>query len=74
MHEQEYDSLLESTFKTELVSLLARRFEERTQRKLPLKFANTSVSPFTERISVTPGSGLSLLFAGGCGSLGVGEH
>ncbi|XP_023669835.1 unconventional myosin-Ie isoform X1 [Paramormyrops kingsleyae] len=41
LHEQEYDSLLESTFKTELVSLLARRFEERTQRKLPMKFANT---------------------------------
>uniref|UniRef100_A0A6Q2X1G8 Osteoclast-stimulating factor 1 n=1 Tax=Esox lucius TaxID=8010 RepID=A0A6Q2X1G8_ESOLU len=41
LHEQEYDSLLECTFKTEFISLLARRFEERTQRKLPLKFGNT---------------------------------
>uniref|UniRef100_A0A8C9VZ85 Osteoclast-stimulating factor 1 n=1 Tax=Scleropages formosus TaxID=113540 RepID=A0A8C9VZ85_SCLFO len=41
IHEQEYDSLLECTFKTEFVSLLARRFEERSQRKLPLKFGNT---------------------------------
>uniref|UniRef100_A0A8C7L938 Osteoclast-stimulating factor 1 n=1 Tax=Oncorhynchus kisutch TaxID=8019 RepID=A0A8C7L938_ONCKI len=41
LHEQEYDSLLECTFKTEFISLLARRFEERTQRKLPLKFGTT---------------------------------
>ncbi|XP_056463319.1 unconventional myosin-Ie isoform X1 [Gadus chalcogrammus] len=41
LHEQEYDSLLECVFKTELVSLLSRRFEEKTQRTLPLKFSNT---------------------------------
>ncbi|XP_064835233.1 unconventional myosin-Ie-like isoform X2 [Oncorhynchus masou masou] len=41
LHEQEYDSLLECTFKTEFISLLARRFEERTQRNLPLKFGTT---------------------------------
>ncbi|XP_045074319.1 unconventional myosin-Ie, partial [Coregonus clupeaformis] len=41
LHEQEYDSLLECTFKTEFISLLTRRFEERTQRKLPLKFGTT---------------------------------
>ncbi|XP_064192447.1 unconventional myosin-Ie [Anguilla rostrata] len=41
LHEQEYDSLLECMFKTEFISLLARRFEERTQRKLPLKFNTT---------------------------------
>lgn len=41
LHEQEYDSLLECVFKTEFISLLARRFEEKTQRKLPLKFNNT---------------------------------
>uniref|UniRef100_A0A7N6BYS8 Osteoclast-stimulating factor 1 n=1 Tax=Anabas testudineus TaxID=64144 RepID=A0A7N6BYS8_ANATE len=41
LHEQEYDSLLECIFKTEFISLLARRFEEKTQRKLPLKFSNT---------------------------------
>lgn len=41
LHEQEYDSLLESVFKTELISLLAKHYEEKTQRKLPLKFNNT---------------------------------
>ncbi|XP_074522554.1 unconventional myosin-Ie isoform X1 [Halichoeres trimaculatus] len=41
LHEQEYDSLLECVFKTEFISLMARRFEEKTQRKLPLKFSNT---------------------------------
>ncbi|OCT89536.1 unconventional myosin-Ie [Xenopus laevis] len=40
LHEQEYDSLLESLFKTEFVSLLSKHFEEKTQRKLPLKFNN----------------------------------
>lgn len=44
LHEQEYDSLLECVFKTEFISLLARRVEEKTQRKLPLKFNNTCVS------------------------------
>ncbi|KFR02150.1 Unconventional myosin-Ie, partial [Nipponia nippon] len=41
LHEQEYDSLLESVFKTEFLSLLAKRYEEKIQRKLPLKFSNT---------------------------------
>lgn len=41
LHEQEYDSLLECVFKTEFISLLAHRFEEKTHRKLPLKFSNT---------------------------------
>lgn len=41
LHEQEYDSLLESVFKTELLSLLAKRYEEKTQKQLPLKFSNT---------------------------------
>ncbi|XP_058863429.1 unconventional myosin-Ie [Acipenser ruthenus] len=40
IHEQQYDSLLESSFKTELLSLLYKRYEERSQRKLPLKFNN----------------------------------
>lgn len=44
LHEQEYDSLLESVFKTEFLSLLAKRYEEKTQKQLPLKFSNTSVS------------------------------
>ncbi|XP_031443452.1 unconventional myosin-Ie [Clupea harengus] len=41
LHEQEYDSLVECVFKTEFVSVLSRRYEEKTQRKLPLKFGNT---------------------------------
>uniref|UniRef100_A0A8D2LUC7 Myosin IE n=1 Tax=Varanus komodoensis TaxID=61221 RepID=A0A8D2LUC7_VARKO len=41
VHEQEYDSLLESVFKTEFLSLLSKRYEEKTQRRLPLKFSNT---------------------------------
>ncbi|XP_044135648.1 unconventional myosin-Ie [Bufo gargarizans] len=41
LHEQEYDTLLESIFKTEFISLLAKHYEEKTQRKLPLKFSNT---------------------------------
>ncbi|XP_016048332.1 unconventional myosin-Ie [Erinaceus europaeus] len=41
LHEQEYDSLLESIFKTEFLSLLAKRYEEKTQQQLPLKFSNT---------------------------------
>ncbi|XP_043934508.1 unconventional myosin-Ie isoform X2 [Protopterus annectens] len=41
IHEQEYDSLLESIFKTEFISLLSKHFEEKAQRKLPLKFSNT---------------------------------
>lgn len=41
LHEQEYDSLLESVFKTEFLSLLTKRYEEKTQKQLPLKFCNT---------------------------------
>ena len=41
LHEQEYDRLLESVFKTEFLSLLAKRYEEKTQKQLPLKFSNT---------------------------------
>ncbi|XP_053559787.1 unconventional myosin-Ie [Bombina bombina] len=40
VHESQYDSVLESVFKTEFLSLLYKRFEERTQKKLPLKFNN----------------------------------
>ncbi|XP_041037718.1 unconventional myosin-Ie-like, partial [Carcharodon carcharias] len=40
IHEQQYDSVLESTFKTEFLSLLCKRFEEKMQRKLQLKFSN----------------------------------
>ncbi|XP_074539900.1 myosin IEb [Halichoeres trimaculatus] len=40
VHEEEYDSVLQSIFKTEFLSLLVKRYEEKTQRKLPLKFNN----------------------------------
>ncbi|XP_013883996.1 myosin IEb isoform X2 [Austrofundulus limnaeus] len=40
IHEAEYDSVLQSIFKTEFLSLLVKRFQERTDKKLPLKFNN----------------------------------
>ncbi|XP_027005416.1 myosin IEb [Tachysurus fulvidraco] len=40
VHEENYDSVLESVFKTEFLSLLYKRYEERTRKKLPLKFNN----------------------------------
>lgn len=43
VHEEEYDSVLQSMFKTEFLSLLVKRYQEKTQKKLPLKFNNLSV-------------------------------
>ncbi|KAM4579754.1 myosin IEb [Odontesthes bonariensis] len=40
VHEEEYDSVLQSVFKTEFLSLLVKRYHERTDRTLPLKFNN----------------------------------
>nr|XP_057908697.1 myosin IEb isoform X1 [Doryrhamphus excisus] len=40
IHEEEYDSVLQSVFKTEFLSLLIKRHHEKTQRDLPLKFNN----------------------------------
>lgn len=40
LHESQYDSLLESTFKTEFLSLLSKRYEEMTKRKLTISFAD----------------------------------
>ncbi|KAJ8374484.1 hypothetical protein SKAU_G00050640 [Synaphobranchus kaupii] len=40
LHESQYDSLLESTFKTEFLSLLCKRYEEVTKSKLPLSFSD----------------------------------
>ncbi|XP_054854598.1 unconventional myosin-Ie-like [Eublepharis macularius] len=40
IHEPQYDSVLESVFKTELLSLLCKRYEERTQKPLAVKFSN----------------------------------
>uniref|UniRef100_A0A8C9TLU6 Osteoclast-stimulating factor 1 n=1 Tax=Scleropages formosus TaxID=113540 RepID=A0A8C9TLU6_SCLFO len=40
IHEEQYDSVLECIFKTEFLSLLYKRYEEKTQRKLPIKFNN----------------------------------
>ncbi|XP_036435421.1 unconventional myosin-If [Colossoma macropomum] len=38
LHEAQYDSLLESMFKTEFLSLLCKRYEEQTKAKLCLTF------------------------------------
>ncbi|KAK0147004.1 Unconventional myosin-If [Merluccius polli] len=38
LHEAQYDSLLESMFKTEFLSLLCKRYEENIKRKLTLAF------------------------------------
>ncbi|XP_020789005.1 unconventional myosin-If [Boleophthalmus pectinirostris] len=40
LHEAQYDSLLESNFKTEFLSLLSKRYEEVTKRKLTISFAD----------------------------------
>ncbi|XP_006032794.1 unconventional myosin-Ie-like [Alligator sinensis] len=40
VHTAQYDSLLETVLKTELLSLLSRRCEERAARPLPLNFSN----------------------------------
>ncbi|XP_052002573.1 myosin IEb isoform X2 [Xyrauchen texanus] len=40
LHEEQYDSVLQSVFKTEFLSLLYKRYEEKSQKKLPLKFNN----------------------------------
>lgn len=50
IHEEEYDSVLQSVFKTEFLSLLVKRFQEKTDRKLPLKFNNLSVSHLSFRL------------------------
>ncbi|XP_025031311.1 unconventional myosin-If-like [Python bivittatus] len=41
LHEAEADTLLESIFKTELISLLCKRYEEATRGKLQLHFSDT---------------------------------
>ncbi|KAM6910759.1 myosin IEb isoform 2-T2 [Xenentodon cancila] len=40
IHEEEYDSVLLSVFKTEFLSLLVKRYQEKVDKKLPLKFNN----------------------------------
>ncbi|XP_055066693.1 myosin IEb [Misgurnus anguillicaudatus] len=40
IHEEQYDSVLQSVFKTEFLSLLYKRYEEKTRKKLPIKFNN----------------------------------
>lgn len=40
LHETEYDSLLESMFKTEFLTLLCKRYEEQTRSKLTLSFSD----------------------------------
>ncbi|KAK5613019.1 Unconventional myosin-Ie [Crenichthys baileyi] len=40
IHEEEYDSVLQSVFKTEFLSLLVKRYQEKMDKKLSLKFNN----------------------------------
>ncbi|TKS74324.1 Unconventional myosin-If [Collichthys lucidus] len=40
LHETQYDSLLESNFKTEFLSLLSKRYEDVTKRKLTISFTD----------------------------------
>uniref|UniRef100_A0A3Q3F8T8 Osteoclast-stimulating factor 1 n=1 Tax=Labrus bergylta TaxID=56723 RepID=A0A3Q3F8T8_9LABR len=40
VHEEEYDSVLQSVFKTEFLSLLVKRYQEKSDQKLVLKFNN----------------------------------
>ncbi|KAL6108221.1 myo1f [Pungitius sinensis] len=40
LHESQYDSLLESNFKTEFLSLLLKRYEEVNKRKLSISFTD----------------------------------
>uniref|UniRef100_A0A673A6K2 Osteoclast-stimulating factor 1 n=1 Tax=Sphaeramia orbicularis TaxID=375764 RepID=A0A673A6K2_9TELE len=40
LHETQYDSLLESNFKTEFLSLLSKRYEDATKRKLTISFTD----------------------------------
>ncbi|KAM4690360.1 unconventional myosin-Ie-like [Rhinophrynus dorsalis] len=78
VHESQYDSVLETVFKTEFLSLLYKRFEERTQKKLPIKFSNQldfkvkkeGWAPWgaagTRQIQFQPGSGdMAVLKIGG---------
>lgn len=44
IHEEEYDSVLQSVFKTEFLSLLVKRYQDKAKKKLPLKFNNLSVA------------------------------
>ncbi|XP_068131635.1 unconventional myosin-Ie [Hyperolius riggenbachi] len=77
LHEQEYDSLLESMFKTEFISLLSKHYEEKTQRKLPLKFNNT-LEMKLKKESWGPWSGGSgsrqVQFVQGFGDLAILKH
>ncbi|NXE30494.1 MYO1F protein, partial [Ardeotis kori] len=41
LHERDADNFLESTFKTELITLLCKRYEELTRTKLRLSFKDT---------------------------------
>uniref|UniRef100_UPI003AAC1A88 unconventional myosin-Ie-like n=1 Tax=Centroberyx gerrardi TaxID=166262 RepID=UPI003AAC1A88 len=40
VHEEEYDSVLQSVFKTEFLSLLVKRYQEKTRRNCHSKFNN----------------------------------
>ncbi|KAG7279418.1 hypothetical protein CRUP_024237 [Coryphaenoides rupestris] len=70
LHESQYDSLLESSFKTEFLSLLCKRYEENIKRKLTLYFNDrvllfqrgqgdlAQVKPGGKALTISVGDGL----------------
>lgn len=68
IHEEEYDSVLQSVFKTEFLSLLVKRYQEKTQKKLPLKFNNLSVPPHSQQHAAVIGSEvlLQIVYSSDC--------
>ncbi|XP_069784772.1 unconventional myosin-If-like isoform X2 [Narcine bancroftii] len=68
LHEPEYDSLLESIFKTEFVSLLCKRTEELAHQKLKLNFSDT-IQFKVKKEGWGGGGSRSLIFSRGQGEL-----
>ncbi|XP_078279689.1 unconventional myosin-If-like [Rhinoraja longicauda] len=68
LHEPEYDSLLESIFKTELISLLCKRTEELTRQKLKLNFSD-SIQFKIKKDGWGGGGSRNLVFSRGQGEL-----
>uniref|UniRef100_UPI00398EA636 unconventional myosin-If n=1 Tax=Pristiophorus japonicus TaxID=55135 RepID=UPI00398EA636 len=68
LHEPEYDSLLESIFKTEFISLLCKRIEELTHQKLQLSFSD-SIQFKIKKEGWRGGGTRNLIFSRGQGDL-----
>ncbi|XP_063146861.1 unconventional myosin-If isoform X1 [Candoia aspera] len=70
LHEAEADTLLESIFKTELISLLCKRYEEATRGKLKLHFSDT-LQFRVKKEGWGGGSNRTVTFMGGPGNVAV---